>query len=46
MQLNDEWLTKYTDELEKENQELKDLLRVAHDDAVRLAKDLQKAMIV
>ena len=32
--------------LTKENQELKDLLRLAHEDAVKLAKDLQGALIV
>ena len=33
-------------DLRKENAELKDLLRLAHEDAVRLAKDLQGALIV
>ena len=33
-------------DLRKENAELKDLLRLAHEDAVKLAKDLQGALIV
>ena len=33
-------------DLRKENAELKDLLRLAHEDAVRLARDLQGALIV
>jgi hypothetical protein len=32
--------------LEKENQELKDLLRLAHEDATKLTNDLQGALIV
>ena len=33
-------------DLRKENAELKDLLRLDHEDAVKLAKDLQGALIV
>ena len=39
-------LPEIADCLVKENQELKDLLRVAHEDATRLAAHLVKALIV